>query len=68
MDSQIITRIEASSATNNNRSSGKGTKLVDAETVPITTTANLQSIPGIQYPILTITLYFRIVGVINSTG
>jgi len=33
-----------------------------------TTTGNLPSIPGIQYPILTNTLYFRIVGVINSTG
>lgn len=29
---------------------------------------NLPSIPGIQYPILTNTLYFRVVGVINSTG
>jgi hypothetical protein len=33
-----------------------------------TTIGNLLSIPGIQYPILTDTLYFRIVGVINSTG
>jgi hypothetical protein len=33
-----------------------------------TSTANLPSIPGIQYPILPNTLYFRIVGVTNSTG
>jgi hypothetical protein len=33
-----------------------------------TSTASLLSIPGIQYPILTNILYFRIVGVINSTG
>jgi len=33
-----------------------------------TSTGNLPSIPGIQYPILTNTLYFRVVGVINSTG
>jgi hypothetical protein len=33
-----------------------------------TSTSNLPSIPGIQYPILTNTLYFRVVGVINSTG
>jgi len=33
-----------------------------------TSTGNLPSIPGIQYPILTNTLYFRIVGAINSTG
>jgi hypothetical protein len=33
-----------------------------------TSAGNLPSIPGIQYPILTDTLYFRIVGVINSTG
>jgi len=32
-----------------------------------TSTGNLLSIPGIQYPILTNTLYFRIVGAINST-
>ncbi|HXW95842.1 MAG TPA: hypothetical protein VEJ19_09075 [Nitrososphaerales archaeon] len=33
-----------------------------------TTPGNLPSIPGVEYPILTDTLYFRIVGVINSTG
>jgi len=33
-----------------------------------TATGNLPSIQGIQYPILTNTLFFRIVGVINSTG
>jgi hypothetical protein len=33
-----------------------------------TATGNLPSIPGIQYPVLTNTLYFRVVGVINSTG
>jgi len=33
-----------------------------------TSTGNLPSIQGIQYPILTNTLYFRIVGAINSTG
>lgn len=33
-----------------------------------TATGNLPSILGIQYPILTNTLYFRVVGVINSTG
>jgi len=33
-----------------------------------TSTGNSPSIPGIQYPILTNTLYFRIVGAVNSTG
>ena len=37
-------------------------------TYVVTGMGNLPSILGIQYPILTKTLYFRIVGVINSTG
>jgi len=33
-----------------------------------TNTSSLPTIQGVQYPILTNTLYFRVVGVINSTG